>query len=471
MQGSEAIIELQKDAAKAADLIKKAKDVLIVAHIDADGISSAAIAKETCDRLGKENEILFASKMDDVTIDYINSSKRSAVWIVDLGSGYISKYTRDRIVITDHHVIDPNWGKEVQTKLDRFWMRMEHVNGHVYGLDGSVEMCGASTTYLVSKAVDPKNIDLAYIAVIGACGDLQDRMYSMLVSVNNLALADAVANGDVRVEKDIRLFGRETRGLIPLLQYSTDPVIEGLTDNSQECFRFYESLDIPIRKNGKYLSWNDLTDNEKERAREALIKRVEPEDVDVLIGDVYTLLKFPHEGGLRDAKEFATTLNSCGRYDDAPTGLRICLGDTEAIKEADDNRAEHRKNISAALQYVKQHNLVKRRNYIQYFNAGSSIRDTVVGIVAGMLLNSDGCRRDLPIIAFAEAEDGIKVSARADRSLGDRGLDLSVVMSTAAQLVGGFGGGHNVAAGATIPPGKEKEFLDAVEDIVASQVI
>jgi RecJ-like exonuclease len=75
------------------------------------------------------------------------------------------------------------------------------------------------------------------------------------------------------------------------------------------------------------------------------------------------------------------------------------------------------------------------------------------------------------MIAFAEAEDGIKVSARADRSLGDRGLDLSVVMSTAAQLVGGFGGGHNVAAGATIPPGKEKEFLDAVEDIVASQVI
>ncbi len=471
MRDSEAIAELQKDAARAASLIRKKGDVLIVAHIDADGISSAAIAAKTCERLNKDYEVLFANKMDEATIEVINTSKRSLVWIVDLGSGYLSKYTRDNIVITDHHVPDPNWRKQKQVTLDRYCMSMEHVNCHNQGLNGSVDACGASTTYLVSKAVDPSNMDLAYIAVIGACGDIQDYTYSKLVCVNELALMDAVMNGDITVEHDLRLFGRETRPLVQFIQYNTDPMIEGLSDNSAECNRFFASLDIPLRDENGNRSWNSLSQLEKERARDALIQRVDPDDVDVLIGDVYTLNRFPHEGGLRDVKEFATTLNSCGRYDDAPTGMRICLGDPDAMKDADDNRAEHKRNISAALQYVRQNDLVKTRKYIQYFNAGRSIKDTVVGIVTGMLLNSDGYRKDLPMIAFAAADDGIKVSARADRSLAQRGLDLSIVMNTAAGLVGGFGGGHNVAAGATIPPGKEDEFLDAVEDIIASQII
>lgn len=471
MQDSAAIAKLQKDAARAADVIKKSNDVLIVAHIDADGISSAAIAAKTCERLDKEYEVLFANKMDDATVDAINSSKRSLVWIVDLGSGYLSKYTRDNIVISDHHVPDPTWRKRKQVTLDMFSMTLEHVNCHTYGMDGSVEACGASTTYLISKAIDPSNVDLAYIAVIGACGDLQDRSFSMLVGVNDIAVRDAVMNGDLSIDHDIRLFGRETRPLVQLIQYSSDPYIKGLTDNSAECNRFFASLDIPLKDGNGYRSWNGLSEDERKRARDALIERVDPEDIDVLVGDVYTLNRFPHEGGLRDVKEFATTLNSCGRYDDAPTGLRICLGDPDAMKDADENRAEHKRNISAALQYVKNNDLVKERQYIQYFNAGRAIKDTVVGIVAGMMLNSDSCRKDLPMIAFAMADDGVKVSARADRSLGERGLDLSMVMNTAAGLVGGFGGGHNVAAGATIPYGKENEFLDAVEDIVASQII
>ena len=62
------------------------------------------------------------------------------------------------------------------------------------------------------------------------------------------------------------------------------------------------------------------------------------------------------------------------------------------------------------------------------------------------------------------------MSARANRSLVDKGLDLSQVMKTASGLVGGYGGGHTVAAGATIPPDKKEEFLDIVEDLVSSQV-
>ena len=75
------------------------------------------------------------------------------------------------------------------------------------------------------------------------------------------------------------------------------------------------------------------------------------------------------------------------------------------------------------------------------------------------------------ISLFDDSDDGVKVSARADRSLVRKGLDLSSVMKIASEMVGGYGGGHNIAAGATIPKGKEEVFLDAVDDMVMAQLI
>lgn len=468
MPDSKTFDRMNRDLEKAASRIRSAKDVLVVAHIDADGITSAAIATETCRRLGKDYDMLFAKKMDEVTIDAINSSRRDLVWIVDLGSGYLSSYTRSNIVITDHHVPDPKW-RRGQTMLDSFQV-IEHVNLHNYGMDGSVEGCGATMTYLVAKTVNSYNKDLAYLSVVGACGDIQDRVGYRLTGLNEISLADAVENGDVVVKKDLRLFGRETRPILQFFQYGNDPAIPGITDNSAGCSRLLSSHNIQLRRNGRMTVWNDLTDEEKEPIRDEILDLVDPKDADAIYGDVYTLPKFPREGGLRDAKEFATALNSCGRYDDAPTGMRICFGDRMAVKDAENNRAEHRRNISSALQYVKQNDLIRVRKYIQYFDAGDSIKDTVVGIVAGMILGSEGFRKDIPMLAFAEADDGIKVSARADRFLGEQGLDLSIIMSEASAKVGGYGGGHNVAAGATIPEDKKEEFLDIVEEMVRSQL-
>jgi RecJ-like exonuclease len=43
-------------------------------------------------------------------------------------------------------------------------------------------------------------------------------------------------------------------------------------------------------------------------------------------------------------------------------------------------------------------------------------------------------------------------------------------MRAAAEKVGGVGGGHNIAAGATIPCEKKEEFLGVLDDIVGSQL-
>jgi RecJ-like exonuclease len=51
-----------------------------------------------------------------------------------------------------------------------------------------------------------------------------------------------------------------------------------------------------------------------------------------------------------------------------------------------------------------------------------------------------------------------------------KGLDLAIVMNTVSEQVGGTGGGHNVAAGATIPIGKEEEFITIANEVVKGQI-
>ncbi|MDR0198917.1 MAG: DHH family phosphoesterase [Methanomassiliicoccaceae archaeon] len=462
--------QLERDAKRAASAIAGAKDVLVVAHIDADGICAAAIASRALDRLNKEHEITFVKKLDDDSVAAVNRSPASLVWLVDLGSGYLSMITRQNVVVADHHVPDQRW-MTGQTSLFDF-SGLVHVNPHNCRMDGAGEISGAGVTYVISKALDEKNVDLAYLAVVGASGDVQDQDGSGLVGYNRRILKDAVGNRDVEVVNDVRLFGRETRPLTQFLQYCKDPEIPGLTSDGAECSRFFASLNIELRRNGIWRTWTDLCDNEKDAVKISLIELLSAAGgtAERLMGEVYTLPGHEKGSELRDAKEFATLLNSCGRYDDAEIGMRICLGDREALNDAKRNRSEHKKQLSIAMSYIKQSNIIRQREYVQFFHARNEIRDTIVGIAASMVLGSGGVRNDIPIVAFANADDGVKVSARADKSLVIRGLDLSAAVRTAAEKVGGSGGGHNIAAGATIPAGREYDFIHIIEGIIETQI-
>lgn len=462
--------KLVDELRRAASLLRKAGSVRIVTHIDADGISAGSIAALAVQRLGIPHTLVFEKKITDPVIEGINSCPEDVVWICDLGSAYMSQFTRNGIVVTDHHVPDGKW-RSGQSFLDSFRASYQ-MNPHLYGLNGSYEVCGAGMTYLLAKEIDPRNIDLAYLAVVGAVGDFQDTRESRLVSWNRMILEDAVSNGDVSVEKGIRYFGRESRPIAQFLEHGEDPRAEGLSDDRDGCLALLEGYGIEqFAEDGTRRTWADLDASERAVLTDAVSERI-PDEADRarLVGEVYTVNRYELHSGLHDVKEFSTVLNSCGRYDDAETGARLCMGDLSALKDAERNRRDHRKNISVALQMVKDNHLIRRRKYLQYFDAGTDIRETVVGIVAGMVLSSDEADPYLPIIAFAAADDGIKVSARASRPLISKGLDLSQIMKDAAEAVGGLGGGHSVAAGATIPEGAQERFLDEVEKLVSRQI-
>ena len=50
-------------------------------------------------------------------------------------------------------------------------------------------------------------------------------------------------------------------------------------------------------------------------------------------------------------------------------------------------------------------------------------------------------------------------------------MDLSVALRNAAEQLNSVGGGHNIAAGATIPKGSEEEFLVLLEKEIKTQFL
>jgi RecJ-like exonuclease len=454
---------LKKAAEKCAEQVRSSKEILIVSHIDADGLTSAGIACSTMNRLGKPYSIRFLKKLDSAALkDIADSSSGKLVLFTDLGSGALDEIKGLGInaVIADHH--QPK-GTEYEY----------HLNPHLIGLNGATDICGAGMTFLLSMRLGD-NIDLSTLAIVGAVGDLQDMRNNALLGMNRQVLEMGKAAGFLKYEKDLKLFGRQTRPIYKLLQYSSDPYIPGLSGNEDACIAFLESSGVHV-KTESWRRWIDLSQDEKRTVTSKIFQYclsggMPPYKVQRLVGEVYTLLNEKEGTELRDASEYSTLLNATARYDYADIGLAVCMGDRgEAFHYARDLLEQHRRNLVSGLNFVMDNGVTRLEN-LQYFNAKKEIRETIVGIVAGMSSSLDCVSREMPIIAFATGEEGIKVSARGNNDLIMRGLNLARAIGESADEVGGAGGGHDIAAGATIPPGKEDEFLRILDKKIGEQL-
>ena len=487
------VSDLAERAGACAAVLRTAESVVHASHNDADGLTSGAIGTTALERAGVPVETVFCKQLDGAAVADLAAREPDVLLFTDFGSGQleaIREHTADTDVtpvVVDHH-------QPVDLEIDY------HLNPLLAGIDGASELSGAGAAYLLARAmaeqgapaggteaeagagdaaVDGTNRDLAGLAVVGAVGDMQ-ATGGELVGANREIVVEGVAAGVLEEATDLALYGRQTRPLPKLLEYASEVQIPGITNDEAGAVAFLRELEVDLtagpEADGDWRRWVDLADEERRTLASALVRRaiqrgVPAEKVDGLVGTTYELTREAPGTELRDASEFSTLLNATARYERADVGLAVCLGDREeALSRARTLLADHRRNLSAGLEFVKERG-VERADHLQYFEAGDAIRDTIVGIVAGMALGVEGVDRDRPIVAFAaESEGETKVSARASGALVARGLDLSAVMAEAAAAVGGAGGGHDVAAGATIPRGAESAFVAEADAVVADQL-
>lgn len=275
------------------------------------------------------------------------------------------------------------------------------------------------------------------------------------------------------VADDLAWFGPETRPLRKFLAYGDDPAVPGVTHDMRAAEAFLLALDVPVSDGGER-TWADLDGQERTRVRSGLVRRL----VDCGLHDRAARLWRPvvriaaetpgHP--TRELQEFGTLLNSTARYDEPATGLAVARGDRgDVFQKALGLRDGHRQNLVKSLDAFCDVG-VQETAAVQWVHLEDRVRDTVVGIVCGMALDGLGLRRDKPLVGFAYTPEGdVKVSSRAPAEVRGR-IDLAAAMREGSAAVGGQGGGHKGAAGASIPRGTETEFLAVVDGVVADQL-
>ncbi|MCK4491606.1 MAG: DHH family phosphoesterase, partial [Candidatus Altiarchaeales archaeon] len=246
------------------------------------------------------------------------------------------------------------------------------------------------------------------------------------------------------------------------------------------------NMGIELRRgDGSWRSYADLDLEERKKLTTALYVTLldfnVPEFIiQGMVGEVYTLLNEKKRTELRDAKEYATVLNACGRQEQPEIGVGVCLGGRgRDLDKAKDLLTEHRRKLKEGLNFLNSSGVEETEN-LYYFNAGGMIDENIIGVIAGM---SYGARipttkggvmgRGKPIRAFAKDKDNpdmLKVSARANWDLVRRGLHLGNALRELSGELGGEGGGHDIAAGARIPQNTRSEFLDKINEIFNKQL-
>lgn len=442
--------EIDKIAKITKALIKE-KNVKIVSHYDADGLSSAAIMIKVLIREGVNFKLRILKQLTEAEIVKLDASENDFLIFSDLGSGQTDRLRgileETQILILDHH--DP---------LRKEHINLLHINPLLFGED---EISGAMVAYLFAKALNRRNIDLIDLAVVGAIGDVMDNNWK-LEGLGRRILEEAEMLGKISISQGLRLYGRNTRPVFKSLEYSSDIVIPGVTGSESNAVQFLSELGIELKEGEKWRRLQDLTQQEQKKLASAIIverlKRGLNSAEDVF-GEIYTLVGRPEE--LQNAREFATLLNACGRTGRFEVGIRLCLRDLTAIKDSWEIMEDYKKMISDGMKWLRNGN-IDEYGHVAVIDGGTKISDAIIGTLSSIALSSGLINIKRPIIGFADAGDSkLKISARMSRNLS---FNLRDIIVESARGVGGEAGGHQFAAGGLIDSEKKEEFIKAVEN-------
>jgi len=426
------IEKLNVVAKDAARRLATCDRVRVISHNDADGITSAGIICNALHRGGIPFHASIVSHLDEEIIKSLNDQMTV---FCDIGSGQpdlIAQLKGDAVVI-DHHAPAATDAKHVQ------------VNPHLVGIDGAFELSASGATYAVAQHLGD-NVDLAGLAIVGAIGDQQE-----MVSANKDILDEAVEHNVITVCHGLKICDGN---IAEILEYSADPYLD-ITADPEKIHAFLDELNI-------HGDIGDLNPEELRRLTSALVLKVAKTSADAaesLVGDRYEL----NREVVRNAFHFRDLLNASGRFKKTGLALSLCLRDDSAIDEAKRLQLEYQKKVVSELKRAEKE--IKEGKSIRYVY--SSDRD-VAGALAGIVIRY--IAPDKPVLVLTKHEEKTKISARATKKLVEKGVDLSIAMRDGAKEVGGTGGGHSVASGASIPSGAEMKFIEAVDAIVTEQL-
>jgi RecJ-like exonuclease len=474
---------MQELLQKAGEEFRKLDDspIRIITHLDADGISSAAILARAFQSEKKKFVISVIRQLDEKKLREIARESYKAIFFTDLGSGSLNLIKqilqKKQVFILDHHLLEKDALKDNESGSQN----IIHVNPFLTNNPSSYsELSGSSVTYLFARELSRQNKCLAHIALIGMMGDMHD-----INLLDTEITRDAIESGELEVKKGLKMFGTQTKPLKNLLRYSIEPYIPGVTGDESGTSSFLAEIGITSEEERKKVRFVDLNEEQAKRLITGIILRrmgseENPEDI---LGDVY-LLKSEEEGNpTRDIKEFATLLNACGRLGKSSIGILACMGNKNAKERALQVLQDYKQELVDVMNWFYRNKgdtrVVMEKGRVVLVNAQDNVRETMIGTLASMLSKSGMYQDSTTIISMANTIDGnIKISTRivGSRRMQDAGNEKKegssavvnareMIDGILAKIGGGTSGGHDEAAGALIPQEKEQCFIEKVLEI------
>jgi len=449
-------------AEKIVEAAESRKRILIIGHIDADGISSASLIAYALRCLEAPYNIRILNDLTPIVLEKIKGEDYDLYVLCELGGGMLKlleNYLGSRWVLIDHHQVPEE--------------ELTHpsiLNAWCYGFDGGIDACASTLAYFVSLTIDHSLKNFSWLPVVAALADKQDQgERRSLVGANKVVLEVAKDAGLVGESIDLLFYGRETRPVHEALAATTTPYIQGLTGNREACLTALSAAGINLRSDDHWRTLSELTKEEKQKIVDLLIPYIGGRGVDELIGYVYTLLKEDEVSPLRDAREFGTVLNACGRMGKGGLGVGLCLGDRGySLTEAEKVLAAYRQIINRAVKLLTEDETrVIKHQLFNLIIADDLINTEMLGSISS-ILSTIPKFSDKPLFLTTKTkEGGLRISARLGAAYKGE-VNIGLTLRKVAEKVNGQGGGHRAAGGATLTYIEHKELVSLIQEVLGS---
>ena len=253
--------------------------------------------------------------------------------------------------------------------------------------------------------------------------------------------------------------------------FTSQPFIQGLTWNRDTCLSLLNSSGIELKEGSRWRVLADLSQDEKRGILESISKYATGKDATEImsefIGYTYTFPREDKHSFLRDAREFSTLLNSCGRIGKSGIGIAICMGDrNKMLRDGEKVLVEYRNKIRDYMNILtnERWRINNTEDYV-LVNAEGLVPETMTGTISSLIAGSPKNSGKIIFLRTDSSEGMIKFSSRKSNGC-KSGVNLSFLMKNGAERFDGIGGGHDAAAGAKITKDKLDEFLDYLEENV-----
>jgi RecJ-like exonuclease len=431
-------LEVAVDALSSASLIK------VVSHYDGDGLCAAGVLAKALHRRGLSFQVSTTRALDEAFIESLEGSG-DVILMADMGSNSLQSLEKlsARVIVLDHH--EPRGDSE----------EIVHINAHLHGIDGTKGACAATLAFTLATVMDEENWDLTGIALAGAIADRQHP--GGLEGLNRSIAKEGTERAGLRVDRTHTFLGDN---IAEALSMSINPYLVGISGNEAGAASFLSEVGIPP---------DTVIEDLKGEPRTKLISAISMRLLEQ--GVTAEHVKGVIEEGYWDtargtyANWTATYVNACGRLGQDGVGIAICLGDAAALEEGKGLRKTFMDQVLTGLKKVETEGAFEKKHTQFFYVENPSFAGTIGGVAMRYMLNPD-----LATVALSVLPEKTRVSGRATKDLVQRGVNLAEAFKESADVLGGAGGGHAIAAGASIPTGKEEKFLEYVDNTIEVQL-